>query len=260
MDHTHLLLRSGEIFLKGRNRKFFEKLLRRNIRKIANIETKQLRGRLIAPYAQNHSDLQKVFGLTSYSPAIAVDKDIKLIAKTAIDMITGSTFRVASKRSDKSFPSTSPEINRTIGEYIEEHSNFTFSFENPETTIHIEINQDGAYLYTEVIRCFGGLPVGCEGSIPLLVENNNSILAGILMMKRGCHIEPICLEKQDISLLAKYSARKIMCEIVEKVDSDVLVVGQTFDEFATMDGVVLRPLIGYSDDEIKEMKEEFKHS
>ncbi len=230
---THLLLRMGEIFLKGENQAYFEKKLIENVGKLSGRKTEKLRFRLILEYFPEHKLLKRVFGLTSYSPAVRAGKDLEEIKKAASDLLAGlkGTFRIETRRADKSFPLKSPEVNVEVGKFIEKNSGLIFDFQKPERVLSIEINQDGAYLFLETIRCFGGLPVGAEGSVALLLENKNpsrpkgrgifnvsdtlhdngklmqnnpttvnrkvsdtneaSILAGLLFMKRGCNIFPV---------------------------------------------------------------------
>ena len=146
MNYSHLLLRYGEIFLKGKNRGTFEKKLVDNIKKIAKIkDVNRIRSRLIVDYFDNHSLLRNVFGLVSYSSAVRSEKDVEEIKKAALELLMKQkgSFRVETKRSDKNFPIKSPDLNVLIGKYVEENSDFKFQFKNPEITLHIEINQDG---------------------------------------------------------------------------------------------------------------------
>jgi len=273
MEPTHILLRYGEIFLKGKNRGFFEKKLIDNVKKIAEIKKiKKIQARMIVPYFEKHDDLRNVFGLTSYSLAIRTDKNEENIKSAAISLLKDrkeKTFKVETKRSDKRFPTKSPDMNILVGRYIEENSNMKFDFKNPDMRLNVEINQDGAYLFTEVVKCFGGLPTGVEGKVLLLVENEASLLAGVSIMKRGAGIIPIGFKDFDISLLQKFSPIELKLEIVEDFESleefakeknvSVLVSGQDFANLKDYDAnlLVLKPLVAYNEKEIKEKLEEF---
>jgi len=260
MVPEYVLLRYGEIFLKGKNRSFFEKRLIDNIKKITEInKVKKLRSRLIADYFPKHSKLKNVFGLTSYSPAFFADKDMEKIKEKALSIIKNKqgSFKIETKRSDKTFPLKSPEINVLVGEFIEKNTNLKFSFENAENILKIEINQQGAYFFFDTIQCFGGLPTGVEGEIYLLVENEASLLAGLLMMKRGCSIVPLSSRNKDISLLQKFSPEKLELNAINdlyKLKEEVLVIGQNFDNLKKYDpeSMIFRPLIAYSDKKIEE--------
>ena len=125
IEYTHLIIRYGELFLKGKNRSYFEKKLMKNIKKITHQEfLTRTQGRIIMNYYENHTNLQKVFGLKSYSPSIKVEPTLDSIKKEALHFFskTKGMFRVETKRSDKRFPYTSQETNKLVGGYIEEHS------------------------------------------------------------------------------------------------------------------------------------------
>ncbi|NQV91160.1 hypothetical protein HQ489_01690 [Candidatus Woesearchaeota archaeon] len=272
MDYSHILLRYGEIFLKGKNKNFFEKKLAQNIKKLVGVSSvTRLRSRFVCEYIKNHQDLKCVFGLTSYSLAVRVEKDPDMIKQKVIDFVKDlkGTFKIATKRSDKQFPIGSMDFNIEVGGYVEENTNLAFSFDNPDYLLNIEINQDAAYIFTESVSCFGGLPTGVEGNVLLLVENEASLLAGVLFMKRGTNIFPIASEEKDISLLQQYSPMALNLVVVKDVDTfaaekemDILVSGQNFERLKKYDTkmLVLRPLIGFSEEEIIEMLDMYSNS
>jgi tRNA uracil 4-sulfurtransferase len=272
MFYDSILLRSGEIFLKGKNRNIFENKLISNIKKITKIsQIKQLRSRYIVDYFDDHKKLKKVFGLTSYSLALSTNKELENIKKKSLEILKDKkcSFKIETKRSDKTFPIKSPDLNVLIGKHVEEHSSLKFDFKNPQITLTIEINQNGTYLFTKAEKCFGGLPTGVEGKVILLVENPASVLAGLMFMKRGCSVIPVSFNENDISLLQQFSPEKIDLKIVkdfnelEKFSSekkiDVLVVGDNFENRKdySVDLLIFRTLIAFSDKEIVENLEEF---
>lgn len=270
MDNTHIILRYGEIFLKGKNRPTFENKLVNNIKKLVDIKKIiKLRSRYIIDYIDNHSQLKNVFGLTSYSPAVRVGKEENLIKEKVVDYVKGlkGTFKIVTKRSDKNFPIKSPEFNVLVGEHVEKQTKLEFSFENPKYLINIEINQDAAYIFNETFDCFGGLPTGVEGNVIILVENEASLLAGLLFMKRGVSIFPVAFEEKDISLLQKYSPQKLNLVVVKDFDEidkfatdknlDIVVSGQNFDNLQDYESdlLVMRPLIAFNDGQIEDKLE-----
>ncbi|MBU0456516.1 MAG: THUMP domain-containing protein [Nanoarchaeota archaeon] len=273
MLYNTILLRYGEIFLKGKNRNIFERKLIENIKKITGIKKiENLRSRFVVDYFTNHKSLKLVFGLVSYSPALRVDRDIEKIKEKVLEILKmkKGTFKIETKRSDKTFPIKSPDMNTLVGIFVEENSNFKFSFEKPDHIIKIEINQEGAYLFLEIERCFGGLPVGVGGNVLLLVEDEISLLAGLLFMKRGCNVFPVCLgSEKDISLLQKFSPTKLELKAVkdffeiEKYAKDkkikVLVSRQNFNNLNNYktELIVMKPLIAYDDKKIKKELKEF---
>lgn len=267
MIHS-IIARYGELFLKGKNQSFFEKKLVENIQILTGIkEVARVRGRLVMGYFPEHQKLRSVFGLTSYSPALKVEKDLPQIQQSALSLLQGKegTFKIESQRADKQFPFTSTQINILVGKFIEENTPLVFDFKNPQTALGIEINHDGAYLFTKRIGCCGGVPTGIEGKVFLLMEDEASFLAGILLMKRGCAIIPISLKKKnDLSLLQRFSPEKLELKtvshfekienIAEKLKITTLISAQTIQNFKSYKSnlTIFHPLISYSTFEIKE--------
>ena len=274
MVFTHIIVRYGEIFLKGKNRNVFENCLLKNIRELVGLKKiSNLRSRYAFPYVNNHSDLRRVFGLVSYSPCIRVDKKIDLIKKAAEVLLKNhnKSFRIEVKRSDKTFPGKSPEIAMEIGKHIESATKAIFTPGFTEITLGVEINLDGAYLFLEKIPCRGGLPTGVEGKVILVLENEESILAGILFMKRGTSVVVAITEDQDLSLLQKYSPFPLTTRKIENFSEldkagkeekiNVLVSGQTFETYKEYPSemIVFRPLISYSKNRIKQELDELNN-
>jgi len=130
----------------------------------------------------------------------------------------------------------------------------------------VEIHSGFAYIFTERITCNGGLPLGISGKSLALIENDNSILAAWLMMKRGVQVIPISTEDKDISLLESYSyGTRIelsidignLQSIADRKNITTLVIGQTLRDFKELNTnlITLRPLISYGEDDIKELRE-----
>lgn len=279
MEYNYILLRYGEIFLKGKNRGSFERKLVNNIKKLVDIsEIQVLRGRLICPYFPKHSYLKKVFGLTSYSPAIKVEKDIDVIKRSILELMKNKkgTFKVVTKRSDKRFPIKSPDLNIQLGQYLEsENKNLEFSFKDYDYEINVEINQEATYLFLEKITCLGGLPVGVEGTVGLIYENEDSLVAGLLMMRRGTNLKVfglVDIPDNGLELLQKFSSSKVSFEKVEnfcdlKESNLTLVSGQNFTDFKEYDGLetshdakklIFRPFIAFSEKKIREKLDLFR--
>lgn len=278
MAYDAIVLRYGELFLKGKNRDVFERKLAENIRKIVEREGDKKpaliksQGRLLMDYFPEHNVLRRVFGLVSYSPAVRVEKIIEKIQEKAVELLKDrkGTFKVATKRSDKTFPITSPEFNRVVGEYVEQHTSLEFSPTSPDIILEIEINQEGAYLFFETVSCGGGLPTGVEGRVFLLVENEASLLAGLLFMKRGCSVIPIAFTEKEISLLQDFSPTGLklhvvkdvseMEELARKKEISILVTGQVLGEEMKWKTslTVMKPLVAYSKKQIQEQLKWFR--
>lgn len=293
-----LLLRYGELFLKGRNRPTFERQLRQNIEALSGRKVYSTRGRLMMNYFPEHQQLQRVFGLTSYSPAFKREKDIEQIKATALKIAGqfSGTFKVETTRSDKTFPWTSIHLNTLLGKHIEQGTSLQADYRNPQHTLFLEINQAGAFLYTEIIPGAGGLPVGSSGLVSLLVEDDASLLAGLLMMKRGCTIIPLRVGKgragkepvgkePDLSLLQQFSPKALSAKVMkDRVElpafieqligqQAVLVTGEALGKKLAkkkkLEGkekkseiqervLTLKPLVAYSAEEIRTRLKRFR--
>ncbi len=257
-----LIARYGEIFLKGKNRLDFERKLVGNIKKMFGVGVVRKRNRLLV---DGGVDLRRVFGLISYSPAVEVNLDIDEIKSKVLELIKDKkfeTFAVAAKRMASKFLS-SQEMNEQIGCFVIGELKKKVNLGNPDLTIGIEIIDDKAYVFTETIGCFGGLPAGVEGKVILLVSNEKSLLAGLMMMKRGCDLKVVSFEDFDISLLQMYQPRELQLEKIkslkelEKLNLP-LVVGGEIGGSEVFDGVVLEPLVGLTDEEISKKISTFK--
>ncbi len=191
-----------EIALKGNNRDYFEKRLLRNIQRatvhLGVQAIVRLYGRLLcklAPKAEVATicvELQKIFGIAYFAPAYKLAQDIDAISSAAVQLLAQqnfSTFKVETKRSQKHFPLTSPQINAHVGDVILRHSNARVDLHNPEVTVWIEVADNYALLYTERILGPGGLPVGsAEQAVCLLSGGIDSPVAAFRIMKRGVNL------------------------------------------------------------------------
>jgi tRNA uracil 4-sulfurtransferase len=267
--YNKILLRTGEIFLKGKNRHIFENKLINNIKKIVGKKPLRLRFRYILDYFPEHSKIKQVFGLTSYSLAVETNKDLEIIKKEALALMKDKkgTFKVESKRADKTFSLTSPELSGEIGGHILDNTSLKLSLKNPEHILKIEINQEGAYLYDNTINCFSGIPTETEGSVISLITDKKSYLSTLLFMKRGCKVYPLSFEDHDISKISNYSPSEMLLKRVKTITEieqfaqekniSVIVTANNFNEKLETSLIEFKPLITYSEDEIEKKINEF---
>ena len=200
-----ILVRYGEVALKGGNRSFFINRLVRNISNALNgIEHRIIkdRGRILVvlpegslKLAEAVNRLKKVFGIVSFSRVVKVEKDLHVIKQKALEMVEKQqpdTFKVESRRADKAFPVKSPEICRQVGAYILENSeNIRVDVHQPELLINIEI-REGAYIFAGQEKGSGGLPTGTGGRGLLLLSGGiDSPVAGWMVAKRGVELEAV---------------------------------------------------------------------
>jgi thiamine biosynthesis protein ThiI len=204
MNPDVILVRYGELALKGKNRSDFEDRLVQNIRwKLADIPSAKVVksfGRIFieAEGSDTASALRKlgdVFGVVGFSPAERVESDPEAIKGAALRLIEyrdpfPRTFKVTAKRADKSFPLSSGEINRQVGAHILRNvKGIKVDVHQPELTVHVEVRGKYTYVYGDDLPGPGGLPVGTSGKVMLLLSGGiDSPVAGYLSLKRGAEL------------------------------------------------------------------------
>ncbi len=201
MSDNVIILRYGELYLKGKNIAFFENALKDGIRKKLNgIDCKLYFGRgryVVKDYDENSENeiierLKQVFGLHSLSVAAKCGYDFDGIAEKAIEMSPESgTFRVSTHRSYKKYPLDSLQMNRQLGERIlEAKPGLSVDLHSPDYTVNVDIREDGdVYLFDKTIACAGGMPSGTAGKGVLLLSGGiDSPVAGYMMAKRGLEL------------------------------------------------------------------------
>lgn len=204
-----ILIKYGEMALKGLNKRTFEDVLIKNIKRriksLGKAEITRAQSTIcIAPADEDYdteeavSRLKKVFGIAALCRAAVCEKsfdDIKRVSVEYLDEVlsSASTFKVTAKRADKSFPMKSPEICRELGGVLlSEFENLSVDVNDPEVTVTVEIRDTKAYVHGENIKGAGGLPVGTSGHAMLLLSGGiDSPVAGYMLAKRGVHISAI---------------------------------------------------------------------
>ena len=204
-----LLAKYGEMALKGLNKKTFEDVLMKNVkrrlRSLGKFEYSSTQSTLyITPVDENielsevSERVGKIFGIATYCRACVCEKDFNDIKEKSIEYLTdilsgAKTFKVNAKRADKSFPMNSPEICAELGGILlEKFPNLTVDVKNPEITVTVEIRDTNAYVHAENIKGAGGLPIGTSGKALLLLSGGiDSPVAGYMIAKRGVHIAAI---------------------------------------------------------------------
>ena len=219
--YNTILIRYGELTLKGKNRFSFISQLERNMKIIHKLFPKVAYDRMYLEYSkENMEELKNVVGISSYSPVIKINTDYELIKKTLIDeskKLEG-TFKIKARRSFKKFFKNSNEINNEIGELILKNSNLTVDIRKPKYLMEIEIHENETYIFIEKHKGVGGFPVGINGRVLHLISGGiDSPVAAYELIKRGIHIDflsfvtppqtdelTIKKVKDIIKLLAKY--------------------------------------------------------
>ena len=204
-----LLCKLGEIVLKGLNRKSFEQKLMGNIRRrllgLGKFKVTCMQSTIYVEPESGDADLdaafealQDVFGIVKISRAAACKKDKDEIAQLAIryladDMRRAKSFKVESKRSDKSFPMTSIELSQYVGGELQEaYPDCTVDVHEPELVVHIEIRDLAAYVHAQPVSGAGGMPVGSNGvAVTLLSGGIDSPVSSYMIAKRGVRLIPV---------------------------------------------------------------------
>lgn len=244
-----LLIKNGEIALKGLNRASFEDLLIKNLkRKLApagkwSFWKAQSTIYATPPEGAGMSDgfdmqdaverVGKVFGVAAYTRALAVPKDMEAIEQAAPAYLApvlkaARTFKVEAKRSDKSFPLQSPQIcGRLGGTLLESFPHLRVDVHHPDVVVVAEIREREAYVHAGQLPGAGGIPVGCSGRAALLISGGiDSPVAGYMMAKRGLELCAVHFEsppytsprarEKVFALLEKLThyCGRVPCEVV----------------------------------------------
>lgn len=206
-----ILIRYGEIHLKGQNRPFFEKALHKNIknslRSFPDVKVIRAQGRY---YVENYEDeasiidaLTRVFGIVSISPAYKLSKDFAVLG-AAVEQMTATylaqrpadtivSFKVESRRADKTYPLNSMDISKKLGSRLLSAypDRLKVDVHDPDLRVNVEIREH-AYIYHQVIKGAGGMPVGTNGKAALLLSGGiDSPVAGYMIAKRGVSLTAI---------------------------------------------------------------------
>ncbi len=234
-----LLIKNGELALKGLNRSTFEDILvknmkRRLINSVGKFRFTKSQSTIIAEPADEDVDfdeavevIKKVFGIAAFSRAAVAEKDFEDIKRVALDYLgddlrVAKTFKVNAKRSDKRFAMTSPEICREVGAHLLRNiKTLSVDVHNPDIIVTVEVRDNNVFIHGNQIKGAGGMPVGSAGRVALLVSGGiDSPVAGYMMSKRGLQLTAIHfaappytsqraeMKVRDlVSIVAKYSGR-----------------------------------------------------
>lgn len=227
-----ILVKNGELALKGLNRRTFEEALMKNIKSalkpLGNVEIRRAQSTMhIMPENPDCMDeaverTAKVFGIAALSRAAMCEKQFDVILKTAEEylapqLLDAKTFKVEAKRSDKSFPMKSPKICEEVGGFLlEKFPHIRVDVHNPDIVVMVEIRDFAAYIHGNPIRGAGGLPVGTGGKAAVMISGGiDSPVAAWMMAKRGLDIFAVHFasppytseraERKVIDLLSKVS-------------------------------------------------------
>jgi tRNA uracil 4-sulfurtransferase len=219
-----VLVRYGEITLKDKwTRQNWERILAGNISySIRNegIEAKITKGEgrifIHTPDPRAGEIASQVFGVISSSPAQSIDPDLSEMSRSAVSIASGrnfSSFAIRARRSGGTI--SSEEIGRFVGEAVRNATGMTVDLNHPDLEIFVEARTDRAYVFTEILKGVGGLPLGSQGKMLSLISGGiDSPVAAWLMMKRGCTTSLLHFDAQPYadSLRQSLLSAKILAE------------------------------------------------
>lgn len=204
-----ILIKEGEIAIKGLNKRSFEDAMVRNIRrrlsKLGKFEYDRSQSTVVIRPLDEDVDfdevediVSKVFGIAAYCRALVAEKDFEVIARSAVEynrevLETARSFKVNAKRADKNFPMRSPEICAELGgRILDAFPHLVVDVNHPDVTITVEVRQTEAYIHSGNKRGAGGIPVGTSGQAMVLLSGGiDSPVAAYMMAKRGIRLSAI---------------------------------------------------------------------
>lgn len=204
-----ILIKNGELALKGLNRCTFEDIMIKNIRRrlkdLGKVEIRKAQSAIYIEPKEEDFDFEEalervslIFGIAAFSRACVCEKNMEDILSKSVKYLADTlknakTFKVEAKRSDKKFPLKSPEICRELGGVLLSHfHHLKVDVHNPDVTVNVEIRDFSAYVRAEQIQGAGGLPVGTAGTASILISGGiDSPVAAWTMAKRGLRLNAI---------------------------------------------------------------------
>lgn len=227
-----ILIKNGELVLKGLNRNSFEDILIKNMKRalsdIGEFAFTKSQSTIVVESTDGEADLDdaaealsKVFGIAALSRAAVAEKDMDDIKRITLEYLSdelsqAKTFKVEAKRSDKKFPFKSPEIQRELGGFILSHFNhLKVDVHNPEITVTVEVRDKYAFVRGNNIKGAGGMPVSTSGRAAILISGGiDSPVAAYMMAKRG--IELVAVHFASPPYTTELAEEKVM-QLLKKV-------------------------------------------
>lgn len=245
-----IMVKYGEIALKGINKKTFEDMLQSNIKrrlkKIGLFSYERMQSTIYIEPQDEEADvdeavraLTKVFGIGAIQKCAVFPKDIEVVReslgeylKEAFEDAGVKTFKIEAKRADKTFPLTSPQIQQTLGDAVlDAFPKLIVDVHDPDVTVRLEIRDNGAYLSAKRITGAGGMPVGSSGKALLMLSGGiDSPAAGYMMAKRGLVVD--CIHYISPPYTSERALTKVrkLCEEMTEYCGDIMFYCVPFTE------------------------------
>ncbi len=228
-----ILIKYGELTTKKANRNTFTKLLANNIKEVLKGEEFNIKFDRVRMYIECEnvnsvsSKLKNVFGIHGIVICHKVNTNIEDIKLKVLELLKNekfNTFKICTKRADKSFEILSMEVNNIIGGYILKNLDTKVDVHNPDILVTIEIRREGTYIYTNVIKGLGGYPVGIQGKGMLMLSGGiDSPVAGYLSLKRGVDLECLYFESPPHTSIEAKNKVIALAKIINKYSGGIKV-------------------------------------
>ncbi|MBQ8357500.1 MAG: tRNA 4-thiouridine(8) synthase ThiI [Clostridia bacterium] len=259
-----ILCKYGEIVLKGANRRYFEDILVKEMRyrasRFGNFHITNVQSTMTIEPADDFADLdgmfeaaRRLFGIAAVGRAAVAEKNMESIMEVAKAYLPAfltdkKTFKVEAKRSDKTFPLSSPEISAEVGGAIlSACPRLRVDVHHPDATVRVEVRDRAAYVHAGQLPGAGGLPVGTNGKGLLLLSGGiDSPVAGWMMAKRGVRLEAVYFESMpytseqarqkvlDLAALVARWAGSIMVHVISLTHIQEELVRHCDEEYFTL--------------------------
>lgn len=234
-----IMAKYGEIALKGLNKSNFENLLIRNIKRrlvnAGNFEVTRRQSTIYIEPLDENADLDSavkkvcnVFGIAAVQRSAVLPKDINEIVRQGVPYLKEAlsrvrSFKVEAKRSDKSFPLTSPQIQQELGGALSDaYPHLITDLHSPDITVMVEIRDKGAYVNAQKLQAVGGMPVGSNGEALLLLSGGiDSPVAAYMMAKRGLRVDAIHFQSPPYTSERALMKVETLCEKLTEYCGDI---------------------------------------
>ncbi|PKB78995.1 MAG: tRNA 4-thiouridine(8) synthase ThiI [SAR202 cluster bacterium Io17-Chloro-G9] len=217
---THVIVKTHELALKGKNRPWFMRRLTDNLRQATQgtgVE-RVWQGRLLVGLTLSGEDrwpevkerVRDCFGVAKFFKAYELPQDLELVKAQLPDLLADrsfDSFRITTNRADKRFPLNSEAVNRDVGAFVEDLTRARVDLRNPDLSIFLDIQPGAILIYFQEERAHGGLPVGVSGRVAVMLSGGiDSPVAAWQMMKRGC--QPVYVHFHSYPLVDRTSMEK----------------------------------------------------
>lgn len=229
-----ILIKTGEIALKGLNRHTFEQILVKNIRfrlkKFGKVNITKSQSTIRVEPKEENMDfdamaeaISKIFGISAFSRTLVTKKNLEVIKQEAVEYLKDQlpyveTFKVEAKRSDKQFPYTSPQLQQELGgALLEAYPHLKVDVHHPQLTVTVEIRDEHAYVHGAQTPGAGGMPVSSSGKAMVLISGGiDSPVAAYMMAKRGLLLHAIHFQSPPYTSDRALEKVEILCKIVSQ--------------------------------------------